>query len=91
MLCCYGDSLCDKHTVAGVITICVHSIKLHEAVGSCNPYCIVWLDDREVWLFVTLTLCACVGVAAGVGHRSPIRLQNCILEQVSGSDDIRLH
>ena len=48
MSCCYGDSWYD--TVAGVITICVHSVKLHDIIGSCDPYCIVSLDDREVCL-----------------------------------------
>lgn len=43
---------CMANTVAGVLTICVHSIKLHETIGSCDPYCVVSLDDREVCVIV---------------------------------------
>jgi len=35
-------------TVAGVLTICVHSVEVGESTGSCDPYCVVTVDGREV-------------------------------------------
>ena len=35
-------------TVAGVLTICVHSVEVGESTGSCDPYCVVTVDGKEV-------------------------------------------
>ncbi|XP_065906319.1 uncharacterized protein [Dysidea avara] len=34
--------------VAGILTICIHSVEMVEATGSCDPYCVVTVDGREV-------------------------------------------
>lgn len=42
-------------TVAGILTIYVHSVEVGEKTGSCDPYCVVTVAGREVCLLVVIT------------------------------------
>ena len=68
-------------TVAGILTICIHSVEMVEATGSCDPYCVVTVDGREVCLLVTITtmqLCEC-------GYRYWSQITNQIAVLLTGT------